>query len=206
MLIQTGQHQQREDLQGEAAEQRYLYARAGRDPSTEKIGDDAKELVKEKEERDRYGVIAQPVKMQDNQHPQCTIGDREAPVGGGDEGVTADAGHCLPSRTNVAVEMPRPCGPVPQAGLRSPIRCRTRRGSLPAFHQSPSSTTHPQSPTEDRSNNPPKPEVALRNPESRQAHPPPPFSAGWLTSATSVFLFDFEDAIGQGKRSAAARG
>ena len=98
MRVEQSQHQQREDLQGQPAVQRDLHAGSRGDPSAEEIRDDPKELVEQKQERDGNTVVAELVEMQDDQHPQRAVGDREAPVGSRHQRVAANAVHERSSR------------------------------------------------------------------------------------------------------------
>ena len=89
LRLQQGEHDQRADLKHQPAIQGDLQSGSRGDPSTQKIGDDAEEFVEQKQERDLDGAVAKTVEMQQHQHPQRAVGEREAPVGPGDQRVVA---------------------------------------------------------------------------------------------------------------------
>ena len=57
------------------------------------IGEDAGRLIQQEQERQHERRVAEAVEMQQHQHAQRAVGEREAPVRGGDDGVVADPGH-----------------------------------------------------------------------------------------------------------------
>ena len=60
-----------------------------RQPATDQVRQHARRLVEQEQEGERERRIAQAVKVQQHQHAQRAVGEREAPVGGGDDGVVA---------------------------------------------------------------------------------------------------------------------
>ena len=84
---------ERDHLQRQAEHEREPQARARGQPAADQVGDDAEELVEQKQERELDRRVAELVEMQQHQHAQRAVGERERPVGGGDDGVVADADH-----------------------------------------------------------------------------------------------------------------
>ena len=56
-------------------------AEARRQPAAAEIGEDARRLVEQEQERQRERRVAELVEMQQHQHPKGAVGEGEAPVG-----------------------------------------------------------------------------------------------------------------------------
>ena len=93
MRIEESKHEQGEDLQHQPAVERDPHPGPCRDPSTEEICNNPKELVEQEEERDRNTVVAKFVEVQNHKHPQRAVSDREAPVGSRYQRVATDVVH-----------------------------------------------------------------------------------------------------------------
>ena len=72
------------------------------EPAADEVRDDAEELVEEEEERELDRRVAELVEVQQHQHPQRAVGERERPVGGRHEGVVADARSCARTQRRLA--------------------------------------------------------------------------------------------------------
>jgi hypothetical protein len=77
------------DLRGQAHGQHALDAVARGQPAADQVGHHARRLIEQEEEGQREGRVAEPEEVQQHQHAQRAIGEREAPIGGGDDGVVA---------------------------------------------------------------------------------------------------------------------
>jgi hypothetical protein len=74
-------------------QERHPHAEARRDPPAEQVGDDAEQLVEQEQERELDRRVAEAVEVQQHQHPQRAVGQRERPVGGGHDDVVAHRAH-----------------------------------------------------------------------------------------------------------------
>ena len=87
------QHHQRKDLQQRSNPEGEPQAVARTDPTAIQVRDHPEELIKEKQEGDLEGGVAELVEMEHHQHPQRTIGERERPVVGGHNSVLLQSGE-----------------------------------------------------------------------------------------------------------------
>ena len=92
------QHQQRKNLQQRSHPEGEPKPVAGTDPTAVQVGEHPKQLIKEKQERDLEGGVAELMEVEHHQHPQGPIGEREGPVVGGDNAVLLQRGELHPSR------------------------------------------------------------------------------------------------------------
>jgi hypothetical protein len=88
---QRRQQQEAGDLRGQADGQHPGNAIARGQPAADEVGSDASRLVQQEEEGQREGRVAQAVEVQQHQHAQRAVGEGEAPVRRGDDGVVAGA-------------------------------------------------------------------------------------------------------------------
>ena len=84
---------ERQHLQREPPGEGQLHPEARRGIPAEQVGEDAEELVEQEERRELERRVAQRVKVQQHQHAQRAVSEREGPVGGGDDGVVAEGAH-----------------------------------------------------------------------------------------------------------------
>jgi hypothetical protein len=85
-------------LDAEPDDQGAVETGPGADPAADQVGDDPHELVEQEQEGDRDGRVAELVEVQQHEHPQRAVGERERPVAGGDEDVVAQL-HEMPCVT-----------------------------------------------------------------------------------------------------------
>ena len=125
--VEEREPDERHDLQAEPGEQRAVQAASRADPAADQVGDDPHELVQEEQERDRDRGVAEFVEVQQHEHPERAVGERERPVAGGDQGVVAEL-HRTRSITFGTPARRRPWLRGRPCGRRSRTRCRTRSG------------------------------------------------------------------------------
>ena len=89
--IQEREQPKRDDLKHQPKNEREPHARSRREPPADEVRDDAEELVEQEQERELDGRVAELVEMQQDEHPERAVGERERPVRGGDDRVVADA-------------------------------------------------------------------------------------------------------------------
>jgi hypothetical protein len=94
--IEQAEQCQGQDLQAEPGIERGVEAEPGGDPAAPEVGHHAHQLVEDEQQRDLKGREAERIEMQQHEHVQGAIGDRLAPVGGGDDAIGADV-HALAS-------------------------------------------------------------------------------------------------------------
>lgn len=87
--IDEGEEDESDDLKKEAGGEGALEAAARSPPAAEEVGEDAAEFVEEKEGGEGNRVHALRVEVQEHEHAEGAIGEGEAPVGCGDDGVGA---------------------------------------------------------------------------------------------------------------------
>ena len=91
--IKRRQHNKAGDLQGQAGHQHARNAEARGEPAAAEIGEDAGGLVQQEQERQRERRVAEAVEVQQHQHADRAVGQREAPIARGDDRVVAHGGH-----------------------------------------------------------------------------------------------------------------
>jgi endonuclease III len=123
-----------DDLRGKPHGQHPRDAEAGRQPPADQIGADARRLIQQEQEGEREGRIAEAEEMQQHQHPQRAIGQREAPIGERHDDVVPRSLRCGGAAHELR-SPPPPCGrPGPPCGRHSPSHCRTRHRPSAACH------------------------------------------------------------------------
>ena len=91
VAIQEREQAERHDLEHEPDDQREPQPGSRRDPAADKVRDDAEELVEQEQERELDGRVSELIEMQQDEHPERAVGERERPIRGGDDRVVADA-------------------------------------------------------------------------------------------------------------------
>ena len=101
--IERGQQHEADDLQRETGHQHARNAEARGEPAAAEIGEDAGRFIEQEEERQHEGRVAEAVEMQQHQHAQRAVRERETPIARGHDRVIAHGRHqALLSITMVA--------------------------------------------------------------------------------------------------------
>ena len=80
-------------MQSEARHQHARNAEARGEPAAAEIGEDARRLIKQEEERQHERRVAKAIEMQQHQHAQGAVRQRETPITRGHVRLITHAGH-----------------------------------------------------------------------------------------------------------------